>query len=79
MTDFDMIRHGALLGRRDFSPPLELLTLVDIEFIIPVDWLASQIPQVRLPSDQVVNVLDDIGALLSREVLLTPEKVVSKK
>ena len=79
LTDLDVVWHRLLLCRRQFLATLELLTLICIELVIPIDWLLAEITQVSLPSDHTVGVLDNVGSFFTREVLLSSEKVIPQE
>ena len=74
-----MVRHVLFLRRWLVLTPLELLSLVCIQPVIPVNRVFTQETQVGLPTDHLIAVLDDEAALLGSEVILAPQEVITKE
>ena len=74
-----MLRHGFFFGWLGLGPVLKGLRLVGSEATLPVDGLARQVAQVKLPTSHRIHVLHDGGPVLSLQVILVVKKVVPKE
>jgi len=78
-ANFDMLRHVLFLLGCLFFASLEFFRLKSVQPVVPIYRLLANEPQVGLPSDHSVAVLDNISSILRRILAFFAQKVVPQK
>lgn len=78
-ADLHMVWHVPLLIWRLSLSTLELVSLIRVQTIVPVNRLPAHIAKVSLPSDHGIDVLNNIGAVLGSEVILATQEVIPQE